>query len=298
MTQITTTTNNNELQNLISKLRFENSEACEIVRAYVDKSKLIRNIQSDEPIKQVLRYVFTLIGLKAENIPNEIQKSVLISYIQNDLKHFSVDDIRIAFHLLLKNELDCEPNHFQNFSAMYLSQVMNSYQKQRRNVIAEFNKLKEQEEMKQQDELSPEELIARKTRFLQNSIIQPYKFFLKTGQITFGIIPFSVIYNSIVEDLKIFQLDPEQKQKIYKQAIEEIDQHTKRKSVHFSIEETRKIRNIRDRIEEHGIEEAMKDEIALLCHKISVFKIFETCKNKNIDFVKLVEDKINKLNSN
>jgi len=277
------------------KLPFVNSEGCEIVRAYLDQSKKIRNIENDEPIKQVLRYVFTLIGLKAENIPNEIQKSVLINYIQKDLKQYSVEDIRIAFHLLLKNELDCEMNHFQNFSAMYLSQVMSAYRKQRQSVISEFLKLKEQEEMNQKNELTPEELIERKTRFLQNSIIQPYNYYLKTGEITFGIIPFSVIYNSIVEELKIFQLDPDQKQKIYKQAVEEIDQHTKRKSLHFSIEETRKIRNIRDRIEQHGIEEAMKDEIILLCHKISVFKIFETCKNKNIDFVQLVEEKIKSL---
>lgn len=165
-------------------------------------------------------------------------------------------------------------------------------------MISEFNKLKQQEELNRQNELSPEELVQKTTSFLRNIIIQPYQFFLKTGEITFGIIPYSVIYNAIVEDLKIFQLDPAQKEKIRKQAIDEVDQHTKRKSVHFSIEETRRIRNLRDRIEEIGIEDAMKDDIDSLFYKISVFKIFETCKNKNIDFVQLVEDKIKQLNSN
>jgi len=269
---------------------FVNSEQSCIVRAYHQPK--IRNIESDEPIRQVLRYIFTLIGIRAENIPNDIQKSVLINYIQNDLKHYSVDDFKIAFHLMLKNELDCESNHYQNFNPMYLAQVMNAYNKHRQMAIHEFKKLEMEQQQMKQNELSPEQLLQKTIGFYRNCISNPFNFFLKTGEITFGIIPFSVIYESMVDDLKLFELTDEQKNVIYKQAKTEINNELKRETIHSSIEQMRKIRDLREKIEQIGIESALKTDIITRCHKISITKFFESCKKNNIDLPGLIEDKI------
>lgn len=249
-------------------------------------------MESDEPIRQVLRYVFTLIGLKAENIPNDVQKSVLINFIQNDLKNYSVEDIRIAFHLLLKDELECDPNHYQNFNAMYLAQVMNCYKKHRNKVISNYKQLEMEQQQHQQNELTPEQLFDKSCAFYRNVIIKQFHFFVKTGDITFGIIPFSVIYESLFEKLKVFELTPEQKNSIYKQAKTEIESELKRETIHSSIDAIRKIRNLREQIEKIGFDDALKGEILLRCHKISVTKIFDTCKKNNIDLPGLIENKI------
>jgi hypothetical protein len=286
--QITTTPTNRE--NLILRMPFVNSEQSCIVRAYHQPK--IRNIESDEPIRQVLRYIFTLIGIRAENIPNDIQKSVLINYIQNDLKHYSVDDFKIAFHLMLKNELDCESNHYQNFNPMYLAQVMNAYNKHRQMAIHEFKKLEMEQQQMKQNELSPEQLLQKTIGFYRNCIINPFNFFIKTGEITFGIIPFSVIYESMVDDLRLFELTDEQKNVIYKQAKTEINNELKRETIHSSIEQMRKIRDLREKIEQIGIESALKTDIITRCHKISITKFFESCKKNNIDLPGLIEDKI------
>lgn len=269
---------------------YVNSEQGCIIRAY--HQPRIRNIESDEPIRQVLRYIFTLIGIRAENIPNDVQKSVLINYIQNDLKQYSVDDLKIAFHLMLKNELDCEPNHYQNFSPMYLAQVMNAYQKHRNSAIHEFKKLEMEQKQMEQNELSPEQLLQKSIGFYRNCIANPFNFFLKTGEITFGIIPFSVIYESMVDDLKLFELTDDQKNTIYKQAKNEIDVELRRETIHSSIDSMRKIRDLRDKIEKLGIESALKTDIITRCHKISITKFFESCKKNNIDLPGMIEEKI------
>jgi len=262
----------------------------EIVRAYHQPK--IRNIESDEPIKMVLRYVFTLIGLKAENIPNEIQKSVLINYIQNDLKQYSVDDIKIAFHLLLKNELDCDPNHYQSFSALYLSNVMNAYQKHRMEAIREFQKQQNEMNQKQlENELTDQEKLERHQRFVRNCIIQPFKFYLKTDQITFGMIPHSVIYESLTEKLNVFKLSDSDKNTIHKMAIEQIEQESKK--IAFNPADNKKLQDVRDLIKLKGIEVAMKNEILSRCHKIAVNKFFESCKNNNVDLESIIEKKLN-----
>lgn len=284
------TTNNPELENLISRMPSVSFKQGEIIRAFHQPK--IRNIDSDEPIKQVLRYVFTLIGIRAENIPNDIQKSVLINFIQNDLKQFSVDDIKIAFHLLLKNELDCDPNHYQSFSALYLSNVMNAYQKHRFETIREFQK--KQNEMKQKElenELSDQEKLERHQRFVRNCIIQPFKFYLKTGEITFGLIPHSVIYESLTEKLNVFKLSDADKNTIYKMAIDQIDQESKK--IAFNPDDNKKLQDVRDLIKLKGIEIAMKNEIIARCHKISVIKFFESCKTNNVDLESIIEKKLN-----
>jgi len=286
------TTNNPEIENLISRMQYLNSEQGCIVRAF--HQPRIRNIESDEPIKQVLRYVFTLIGIRAENIPNDIQKSVLIHYIQNDLKQYSVDDIKIAFHLLLKNELDCDPNHYQSFSAMYLSNVMNAYHKHRLDAIREFQKL--QNEMKQQqieNEVTEQEKLEREQRFVRNCIIQPYKFYLKTGEITFGLITYSVIYESLTEKYNVFKLSDSDKNTIYKMAVDQIDQESKK--IAFNPDDNKKLQDVRDLIKLKGLETAMKNEIIARCHKISVIKFYESCKNNNVDLESIIEKKLNSL---
>lgn len=269
---------------------YVNSEQGCIVRAYHQQK--IRNIESDESIRQVLRYVFTLIGIRAENIPNDVQKSVLINYIKNDLKHYSVEDIRIAFHLMLKNELDCESNHYQNFNPMYLAQVMNAYNKHRKNVIHEFKQIEMEQKQKQEQELSPEQMFEKSIQFYRNCIVNPYNFYLKTGEITFGIIPYSVIYESLTEGLHVFELTNEQKNAIHQQAKKDVELNVKRETQHSSLESRKKIRDLRDAIEKLGFETALKTEIISRCHQLSIIKFFESCKKNNIDFPALIEDKI------
>ena len=216
--------NNNTLpaktENLISTIRFESSKSEQIVRASFGLK--IKDIEpgNDEPIKQVLRYVFTLIGLRAENIPDDLQKLVLIDFIRSELGNFTIDDIRTAFVLAVKNELKAEINHFQNFSALYLGQVLNVYQNEKNKAISEFKKAEERQKRLEEEKNgpSPEKLKQIQNDFDLNCVVGPFKNFLETEKIDFEGVPISLIYESLFKRHKIIELTDSRKENFKKTA--------------------------------------------------------------------------------
>ena len=64
-----------------SKTNFAISKKTEIKKAISQEVK-IRDLDNDEPIKQVLRYIFALVGLKPDQIPGDIEKAVLLNFIR------------------------------------------------------------------------------------------------------------------------------------------------------------------------------------------------------------------------
>jgi len=83
-----------------------------------------------EPLKQALRYAMVLVGIKAHNVPNDREKSVLIQFIQKNYGGHTPDEIRLAFDLAVSGELDVEDvKCYENFSPLYFAQIMNAYRK-------------------------------------------------------------------------------------------------------------------------------------------------------------------------
>ena len=111
---------------------YANSKEGKIVIA--SKQLKIRDLEpeNDEPIKQVLRYVFTLVGIRADQIPDEIQKAVLIDFIRAELQNFTLPEFKIAFTMAVKGDLNVDPNPFGQFSALYLSNILKAYTRRKK----------------------------------------------------------------------------------------------------------------------------------------------------------------------
>lgn len=107
--------NNNSLS---KKLRITNIH--EIV-----KGMKIKDLQNFEPIKEQFRRVFMMIGLS--EVPQNEAKDLLHSYVYENYGHLNPVEIGKAFELALQNKFTVDLSHYNNFSIMYFSKVMNAY---------------------------------------------------------------------------------------------------------------------------------------------------------------------------
>lgn len=85
-----------------------------------------------EEIKQPLRYAMLKVGLRAQNYPTEEEKQLLIGHIIQEFGNNTLDEVRLAFDLLIGEKLDLEQSErtcYESFSCIYLSKVMNSYRR-------------------------------------------------------------------------------------------------------------------------------------------------------------------------
>lgn len=96
------------------------------------RSDKICMLSDFEPLKEALRYIMLLVGLRANNIPNEEEKLVLINYIGKHYGGHSPEEIRLAFEMAINGELEINPSDvkcYENFSVLYFSSIMNAYRK-------------------------------------------------------------------------------------------------------------------------------------------------------------------------
>lgn len=92
-------------------------------------SNLIRITETDDlNIKQSLMYAMQCIGFDSSRI-NKEEIEFIINFLKKNFKFFKTENIRTAFELGVKGELDIEMNHYQNFNTMYVSNVLQSYKR-------------------------------------------------------------------------------------------------------------------------------------------------------------------------
>tara|TARA_R110002012_G_scaffold271164_3_gene456375 strand:- start:10401 stop:11078 length:678 start_codon:yes stop_codon:yes gene_type:complete len=95
------------------------------------KSEKIRELKEDEPIRAVLRYVITLLGVNVDK-HDKLVFDVIISTIQRSFKSLEVEEIKEAFNLAINGDLDLKPDeiqHYQKFSSLYVSTILKSYKR-------------------------------------------------------------------------------------------------------------------------------------------------------------------------
>lgn len=82
---------------------------------------------SEESLKGVLRYVMILIGLRAQNYPDEIEKQILLNFITENYGGHTPAEIKLAFEMAITKKLDVEVNCYENFSVAYFVSIMECY---------------------------------------------------------------------------------------------------------------------------------------------------------------------------
>ena len=95
------------------------------------------NKSTVDELKQVLKLVMIKVGVRANNLPNDIEKEVLIEHIITNYGNHTPMEIKLAFDMAIAGKLDdmdkkgnlidLDINCYENFTCLYFSKIMNSY---------------------------------------------------------------------------------------------------------------------------------------------------------------------------
>jgi hypothetical protein len=97
----------------------------------------IRDI-SEGDIKMVLKYAMVLIGLRAQNYPDETEKQILLNFIQEHYGGHTAEEIKLAFEMAILRKLDVDPVCYENFSIAYFAGIMEAYRSWAREQIKQL----------------------------------------------------------------------------------------------------------------------------------------------------------------
>ena len=81
-------------------------------------------------LRTVLAYVYTLCGF--EKMPDKLQDTVLINFINKNFSDLTLEDIKLAFELGISGETGVNMKHYHNFNAIYFADVINAYKTYKR----------------------------------------------------------------------------------------------------------------------------------------------------------------------
>ena len=98
------------------------------------------HLATDEEIKKALAYCFAITGLPESSIPQGLTRSLLIEFIKSNYKFYAVEEIKTAFTMAVKGELNITSKngnveriakHYNNFSPEYFASIMTEYRTHR-----------------------------------------------------------------------------------------------------------------------------------------------------------------------
>lgn len=157
----------------------------EIAFADARNGKLLKE-ETDEIIKQTLKYVFIKIGLRAANFPVAEEQFILLNHIRNNYGGHTCAEVRLAFDMAIAGKLEVDVNCFENFSCLYFSTIMNAY----REWSAEIHK--------QMPEISYQKLLQDNTDW-RGTVELQFQTFLTDGQVAYKLLP-PQFYDQLVAD--------------------------------------------------------------------------------------------------
>jgi hypothetical protein len=85
------------------------------------------NQGTQEELKQVLKYVMVLVGLRAQNYPGKIEKQILLNFIFEHYGGHTPAEIKLAFEMAITRKLEVDPTCYENFSVAYFAGIMEAY---------------------------------------------------------------------------------------------------------------------------------------------------------------------------
>jgi hypothetical protein len=84
-------------------------------------------LSDENDLKQVLRYSMLLVGLRANNMPTEEEKFVLINFIKTNFANVTIAQIKLAFDMAVAGKLQVDAKCYENFSCEFFGRIMSSY---------------------------------------------------------------------------------------------------------------------------------------------------------------------------
>lgn len=101
-----------------------------------------------EEFKKVLKYVMVLVGLRAQNYPDDTEKQILLNFIAENYGGHTCAEIKLAFEMAITRKLDVESTCYENFSVAYFVSIMEAYREWAREQIKQLPAPIEKRELK------------------------------------------------------------------------------------------------------------------------------------------------------
>lgn len=275
---------NTTIEEQITKMRFGTFNGREIVLAA--HQNRICDLSDLEPLKQALRYVMTLIGIKAENMPSESQKMVLFDFVKSELGYFTPEEFRIAFKLAASKKLNCDVEHFQNFSAAYVGRIMDAYNTYKANAMREYKSQLEQAPI--EVEMTEEEKSLIFYQFLETYVVKKFELYRETGRLEGTLSGFGAVFSALEEKLKLITLSLEEKKQMYEIA-KNIHQKKNEVKKPTSKDEAKTIRQLMERTLKEGYDNVFQDEIKKMCYEMSVKNFYDDLIKNKRDLRQIIE---------
>lgn len=272
--------------NQISMMRFSNSKGRDIAEAALFDTKIMHLNGEVEPIKQSLRYIFALIGLRAENLPSELQKAVLLEFVQTELKHYTPEELKLAFRMAVAGELDIDVTHYQNFNALYLSAVLNAYQQKRGQTLIEYQR--QQKQLEPKKEPTEQELKDSFWQYVNTCLVEPFESYAKGGP-QVPILFVEHMFEVLTVQLGVLSLTTGQKTAIFERA-KVYTKHEVEAQSKTSLQKFRELKTMRQLLEQN--QEAnpeFEDRVKRNAKKMAIEEFFTNMKNNQFNFRAQVE---------
>jgi len=268
------------MQNQITKLQ---SPIGGIESQILQAAKNYPEIQTEtgqNSLKNSLRYVMTLTGLKPENFPSEFETEILIDFLKSNFGKITTEEIRLAFKMALSGSIDAETNHFQNFCAPYIAKILNAYMAKRQPIIFDANRVIPQR---------TEPTDAEKQKIFWNFIeicVLPVWDEYHSGAINWSKHDAGIIYDALQK--MDFSLTPDEKKQIAISARKQIFDSIQ-KAAPVTRQEYKQIKSIRELIAANQIPKSVDDQILMKCKQFAVEKIFQNILQGNGNFIEIVK---------
>lgn len=153
------------------------------------------------------------LGIK--EAPDKEEMKLILFFIKQHFAELTLDEIVNAFNLAVARKLDIDPNHYQNFSSLYVGGILNAYKEHRGKHIVSYRQEVERKEMEAQEAAkkpSPEELQAIRLQ----SLLEIWENFRDGDEEE---VEWQVhVYYDILTDAGLITLDKEAKKDILQRA--------------------------------------------------------------------------------
>jgi len=178
-----------------------------------------KNIQFQNLHKLIVKWA-VLTGVKP--LPTDDEIRLFVEYIAEHFYRLSLLEIDNAFNLATAGKLDIEAEHYQSFSVIYISKIINSYKRFNGKYILDYRSKLEAAEALKDEPTKDEKMI-----IMIDSILENFENFKKEPTYNhFGYISYDFLKN-----LGVIKLDSEIKDILLKQArkmaVEELNEKKK-----------------------------------------------------------------------
>lgn len=180
------------------------------------KSGQMLKFCSESDLKQVLRYAMVLVGLRANNMPTDEEKYVLINFIQSNFQNITIAEIKLAFDLAVSGKLNIDAKCYENFSCEYFGRIMSNYiEMSRSETIVIANKYEEAKPLPtpSQDQLKSDAI--ENANFFAESVSNNTNFKMLAGGL-------AGLYD-IAKQVGIMNLSQEEKNAIWKKCYPDVE---------------------------------------------------------------------------